>query len=73
MFGWLCNFIGHKDIHIAGNVWQCWRCKTCSMGQDLHAKHGIGMQYSAPMQPQGSLRDIVLGPGDDGYPWDRKQ
>ena len=60
MFGWFCNFglINHHHIHIAGNVWQCHRCKVCSMGQDLHAKHGIGMQHGAPMGAIASLDDF---------------
>lgn len=57
MFGWLCWFLGCNHIHIAGNVWQCRRCKICSMGQDLDKKE-IGQQFSAPIQ--GTLNKVFF-------------
>lgn len=33
--GWLCLFFACRWRWIAGRVWQCDRCKTCSQGRDL--------------------------------------
>jgi hypothetical protein len=33
----LCVFFGCKWFHLTGFLWQCWRCKACSLGHDPEA------------------------------------
>jgi hypothetical protein len=31
---WLCHFMQCRWFHVHGHVWQCFRCKSCSVGHD---------------------------------------
>lgn len=45
---WLCNFLDHRWRHITGKVWQCDRCKECSVGRDADALPDLtGARYLA--------------------------
>lgn len=35
--GWLCTFMHHRWHHLKLGIWQCWRCKECSIGRDPEA------------------------------------